>query len=205
MAKSTSSNIKPISYAKLTSNARDSNSRISLPLLIPKLEDAWLLAYRQSCHHKPDILCFTDSGYTYLFDFNSSARTGSCDTVDDRVIVVHGFSHQPKSHRDANRIRGFLGGGITIPNRGNFDKGHFAAHSAGGGLDVNLFPQRASFNRGWSAAGKIYRQMENQAAANPGSFIFSRPIYNDDSWIPKEIEYGVLLSEGRLWVETFRN
>src|SRR5215510_664166 len=58
----------------------------------------------------------------------------------------------------------------------NRDRGHFIAHSIGGGLDVNVFWQDRDLNRGWSPEGKIFRQMETYCQEHPGTFCFSRPI-----------------------------
>jgi len=70
---------------------------------------------------------------------------------------------------------------------------------------VNLFPQRPELNRGLSAAGKQYRQMETYAAKHPGTFVFSRLLYADATWVPVSLEYGILLPEAKLWVEQFAN
>ncbi|HEX8831883.1 MAG TPA: hypothetical protein VF705_11995, partial [Longimicrobium sp.] len=58
------------------------------------------------------------------------------------------------------------------------------AHSMGGSLDINIFPQRSAVNRGRSPEGKRYRAMERYAAAHPGTFVFSRPLYGDHTWVP---------------------
>jgi hypothetical protein len=80
----------------------------------------------------------------------------------------------------------------------------FFAHTMGGGLDINLFPQAARVNR-----GGLWRQMENYCARKPGTFCFVRPIYADTSWRPAQIEYGIIKVEaGRpphLWRHLFEN
>ncbi len=87
----------------------------------------------------------------------------------------------------------------------NYDKRHFIAHYSRGSIDINLFPQRRDINRGWSAEGKRYRVMEKFVAANPGTFVFSRPIYKDFSCCPNEIEYGYCDTGFNFIVETFPN
>ena len=78
-------------------------------------------------------------------------------------------------------------------------------HASGGQLDINLFPHRRELNRGWSAEGKVFRALEKYVADNPGTFFYHRPIYDDDSWIPATLEYGVL-KENKVWcVEAFAN
>ena len=79
------------------------------------------------------------------------------------------------------------------------------AHSIGGGFDVNLFSQERRLNRGWSARGKIYRQMEKYCHHHEGAFCFSRPIYTDASSVPRWLEFGVLKTDDTLWVEVFEN
>lgn len=75
------------------------------------------------------------------------------------------------------------------------DVGHFVAHSTGGPPDINLFYQDRRLNRGWSAEGKVYRLMEKYAADHPGTFYFSRPVYEGESTVPRFLELGILLKE----------
>lgn len=88
---------------------------------------------------------------------------------------------------------------------GHYDKGHFLAHGFGGPIDVNLFPHRRDINRGWSAEGKRYRDMEKYVSVNPGTMVFSRPIYNDLSVCPYQLEYGYFDRNLKLVVEVFPN
>lgn len=85
------------------------------------------------------------------------------------------------------------------------DRGHFLGHASGGILDINLFPHRRALNRGWSTEGKRFRSMERYVTQHLGAFFYHRPQYDDVSWIPQLLEYGVLLEESKWWVETFRN
>src|ERR1019366_8678581 len=85
------------------------------------------------------------------------------------------------------------------------DRGHFLSHAAGGELDINLFPQRRELNRGWSPQGKVFRQMERSVANNPGTFHFHRALYDDDTWIPCRLEYGVLENDLEWWITRFIN
>jgi hypothetical protein len=101
-------------------------------------------------------------------------------------------------------MRGFVGHTEKYLGR-DFDKGHFIAHALGGSVNINLFPQVRHINRGWSAEGKIYRQMERYCFENPGGMLFSRPLYADCSSRPAEIEFGVLRTDGTLWVRLFTN
>jgi hypothetical protein len=90
----------------------------------------------------------------------------------------------------------------------HYDRGHFISHRQGGGLDINLFPQLADINRGRTPLGAEYRAMEKACVARPGVdpvFCCSRPIYNDDSWVPTALEYAVIYSVQRIDVRTFPN
>jgi hypothetical protein len=127
------------------------------------------------------------------------------ELADARGMAVFGYSRSPAASRDASRMRGFLGGGLTAADGDSVDKGHFVGHSLGGGTDVNLFPQRSELKRGWSDPGKVFRRMERAAAGRPGTFVFARPLYSDTTWHPTALEYGLLTAELCLWVERFSN
>jgi hypothetical protein len=183
--------------------ARDyANAAALLHDVLPPL---WLNAYYQNCNHDPNVLQINVDGFEHLFDFTSDPSRGNADSPEDRLVAVYGLSKTPDAERDSSRIRGFLGGGLKGADHGSRDKGHFIAHSAGGGMDINLFPQRPELNRGRSEGGRVFRKMERFAATHPGTFVFARPVYTDDSWTPSELDYGVLLPEKRLWVERFAN
>lgn len=82
------------------------------------------------------------------------------------------------------------------------------AHSLGGavdGIEANVFVQRRDLNRGWSASGKLFREMEKYCAVHPGTFCFNRPFYRDNSARPAFLEFGVLKNNNELWVERFDN
>ena len=88
----------------------------------------------------------------------------------NRVVAVWGLSKaEPAETRDKSRMAGFLQGAWSLAYPGR-DRGHFFAHTMGGGTDINLFPQLASVNRGGE-----WRRMEQYAADNPGTFCFIHP------------------------------
>ena len=133
-----------------------------------------------------------------MFDLRSKGSS-----VEDRVVAVWGLSKaEPANTRDTSRMAGFLGGvwSATYPGR---DRGHFFAHTMGGGTDINLFPQLASVNRGGE-----WRRMERYAADHPGTFCFIRPIYRGTSWTPSELEYGIYMlppDPFKFWGNVFPN
>lgn len=197
----TQQQITQIPYSYVVAEATDKFGKVIPDELIKILEDEWLSTYNNMCNHAPNVLQFPDQGFTFLFDQVSA----NSSEAEDRLVAAYGCSTAQRKQRDKSRIRGFLGGGIEISGKGKFDKGHVLAHAIGGGLDINLFPQRPELNQGRSEAGKLYRQMEGYAAKNHGVFVFSRMIYEDESWAPTSLEYGIQLPEGKLWVEWFEN
>lgn len=195
-----------LDYVNLFAFDRSLEYATGVATLASELPSLWLDEYRAMCSHTPNVLQFEVEGFEHLFDFTSDPSTDeTAKDTDDRLVAVFGCSRAPSSARDASRMRGFLGGGLTSSDGGPLDKGHFMGHSLGGSTDVNLFAQRPELNRGWSDPGKVFRSMERFAAAHPGTFVFARPLYNDFSWHPCELEYGLLMPEMRLWAERFTN
>lgn len=129
----------------------------------------------------------------YMFDHATStapprqaSSTHNAGGGDDRVVAVWGTSRQEAArNRDKARMKGFLKGAWSSVHPG-YDRGHFFAHTMGGGLDINLFPQARKLNR-----GGLWRKMENYCVRNPGTFCFIRPIYTDATWRPAQLEYGI--------------
>jgi len=132
------------------------------------------------------------------------------DCIEERVVLAYAISTKALNKRDASRIRGFPNVNASTmksddENKFKSDKGHFLGHASGGQLDINLFPHRTGLNRGWSKEGKIFRKLERYVAKYTGTFFYHRPIYNDNTWVPSFLEYGVL-KEDKLWeVEVFTN
>jgi len=132
------------------------------------------------------------------------------DQINDRVVLAYGISTPQLTARDASRIRGFPNVNRAVQAELGtqaflVDKGHYLGHASGGRLDINLFPHRRELNRGWSSEGKAFFAMERHAANAPGTFFYHRPLYDDASWIPGRLEYGVLVDGTDWWVSTFRN
>ncbi|MGZ8182549.1 MAG: hypothetical protein ACXWT1_11350 [Methylobacter sp.] len=190
-----------IPYPQMVEAATDSVGTLVMEDLIQFLEDEWIATYYDMSPHSPSVMKFQGHGFIFLYD---QASVNASD-VDDRLVAAYGWSTANTQKKDKSRMRGFLGGGIDIPGKGEFDKGHALAHAMGGGLDANLFPQRPELNRGRSEAGRAYRRMEKYAASYGGTFVFSRLIYGDSSWVPSFLEYGVLMQDEKLWVEWFEN
>jgi hypothetical protein len=172
-------------------------------ILRNELPRVWHERYQQMSARPTNVLAMTVHAFDYLFDYTSElVATGELpdDTdAEDRLVVAYGVSQATRAKRPASRIGGFPGS----DERG--DRGHFVAHASGGGADINLFHQAALLNRGWSAEGKVYREMERYCASHPGTFFFSRPIYADPTARPTEIEFGLLQPDLTFRVERFAN
>jgi hypothetical protein len=127
-----------------------------------------------------------DPFVSVLFDHAASVQ-GS--RHDDRVVAVWGLSRrEPACTREKARMADYMRGVWSNTYPGD-DRGHFFAHTMGGGLDINLFPQLASVNRN---RGGLWRKLEMEAAEHPGTFCFIRPIYAGLRWRPSRIEYGLI-------------
>lgn len=191
-----------IEYAAGMATMADSSLDEIAATMREELPPAWTLRYERMCEGPVNVLEVSLGTFSYLFDFcRELIDRGELppDAREDRAVVAYGISRSAPAKRDASRLRGFPGSDA----RG--DRGHLAAHSAGGGLDINVFHQDAYLNRGWSPQGKRYREMERHCAENEGTFFFSRLIYADATARPAEIEFGILLPDRTLWVEVFAN
>lgn len=195
-----------IDYEATLSAARKqsrSNTEIIFQESLPTL---WRDVYLSTITHEPNLVRFRHRTFEYICDLYSQLQvTGSepyDQTIPDRVIGVFGTSSRAQECRNRRRTKIELIEELEGTQR---DDGHFMARSIGGDLDVNLFSQDRLLNRGWSSQGKIYRRMEKYCREQEGTFCFSRPIYCDGSNVPRWLEFGVLKSDGTLWVEVFDN
>ena len=171
----------------------------------------WRDEYVTMTPRQTNIVLMEHGTFTYQYDFYSQLEVlgivARDDQKEDRLVAGLGMSARAVSAREVARMRGWIGPTEEFlgPDR---DKGHVFAHSFGGlvdGLEINLFSQARSLNRGWSPQGKTYRRMERYCATNPGTFCFSRPIYTDETSRPTTLEFGILLPTKELWVEQFQN
>jgi hypothetical protein len=139
------------------------------------------------------------------------------DHTLERVVVAYAVSVTQLMKRDSSRMQGFLRGKKTEKTFRESvqetlkdktfvaDKGHFLGHASGGILEINLFPQRAELNEGHSVEGVRFRKMERYVEEHPGTFFYHRPIYDDESWIPQLLQYGVLKDGTHWWEDQFAN
>jgi hypothetical protein len=177
-------------------------------LLADELPYLWHDAYLELTLRLTNILRVTDNDFTYIFDWYSAleerGEVAPDAATEDRLVGACGFSRHAPTKRDASRQRGWVG-----PTEKHFgrdcDKGHFIPYALGGGLEINLFMQLRAVNRGWSHAGGLYRSMECYCQQHLGTFFFNRPFYADGTSRPAMLEFGIVKTDGQLWVERFEN
>ena len=199
----------PDAYAEFMRQARESPAGIA-SFLSEELPWFWRDVYVAATPGATNIIRFGLGTFEYIVDdYQTLEQTGAAPqhpTRESRLVVAHGLSSPRPRKRDDHRLRGWVG-----PTHEMFgpqwDKGHFIGHSLGGavdGFEANVFVQRRDLNRGWSEVGKRFRTMETFCKRNPGTFCFSRPLYEDETSRRAALEFGALRS-GELWVEVFRN
>lgn len=167
----------------------------------------WVDAYARMTPREMNIIAVTHGTFDYIYDnyaeLEAMGVVAADDVTESRLVAAIGISAPAmKSRRhDDGRLRGWVG-----PTDSTFgptwDKGHFIAHTIGGavdGLEMNVFKQLRAVNRG------EYRRLERYCAKNPGTFCFSRPVYDDPSAVPVAVEFGVLTADGVLDVRLLRN
>lgn len=194
-------------YAPLQSRLTGMAPEEAVAVCMAELPSLWMDDYESwvvdSNVHRIEI-----GSHFALFDFTSEfgpGAEGEPEIQEDRIVAMFGRSTAPQEPRDASRMRGYIDQTGLIYGEG-YDKGHFIAHSMGGDdLDaINWFPQETRLNRGWSEEGKLYRSLEAYCARMPGTFFFSRPLYEGMSVWPSILEVG-LLRDGALEIHRFDN
>ncbi|HMJ48173.1 MAG TPA: DNA/RNA non-specific endonuclease [Ferruginibacter sp.] len=172
----------------------------------------WMKAYEGMSEKHGVITLQNFWGFAFIIDDGNQLRdtdreNDKREILEGRTVAAFGISNTNISQTNRKTMRTWIGktSKVFAPYGTNYDKGHFIAHGFGGPIDVNLFPQRRDINRGWYEEGKPYRQMERYVAANPGTFVFSRPIYNDLSFCPQMIEFGYCTTDLEFTVRQFPN
>jgi len=184
-----------IKYHQALDDLRAATYDTTVDALVAELPYLWLDRYTTMCDGQVNVLRITVLDLEYLFDFCTEIGAPR----EDRVVVAFGRSRPGDVSRPSSRIAGFPGS----DDRG--DRGHFIAHSGGGGVDINLFHQDQQVNRGWSVEGKEFRRMERYYADHPGTFCFSRPAYKDATARPSLLEVGILRRDLTFWIASFSN
>lgn len=197
-----------IDYKGLLSNILASDIEARIAFLLDELPHSFHEKYLLMTPRKTNLCRYFFKSFEYIYDDYSQLEALGIvpysPTIESRVVGVLGRSNPTSETRDASRLKGWVGQTETYLGK-NTDKGHFIAHTMGGGLEVNIFAQRRDINRGWSERGKVFRSMEKYCVRHPATFCFNRPIYSEDTSRPCMIEFGVLMESGELWVERFEN
>ena len=172
----------------------------------------WIEVYKRNSEKHGVITLQNFLGFAFIIDDGNQLRDTDQESdrreiLEGRTVAALGISNININETNRKTMRTWLGktSKVFAHFGNNYDKGHFIAHGFGGPIDVNLFPQRRDINRGWYDEGKPYRQMERYVAANPGTFVFSRPIYNDLSVCPEKIEFGYCTTDLKFTVNQFPN
>lgn len=214
-----------INYRALFTNAFDQGRFDSLTT--QDLPQLWCDAYRRMTDAQMELVQVSDEGYQFIFDVRAervvvafgTARYNPARRDADRM---KDFLGSVTSNRNLQRIRDAAPSAEVAGQRQDmaqltwrerffrtyghlYDRGHFMSHRQGGGLDINLFPQRADINQGRGPLGVAYRSMEKECVAHPGVFCFSRPIYEDDTWVPVKLDYGLSHGPRQISVQSFPN
>lgn len=191
-----------------------------------ELPNLWCKAYTLMPDGDGEIVQVNDGSYSFLFDLDServvAAFGVSSYNADKRDSDrMSGFLGKVDNVADLKKIASSAPSASVgqqqqvmaqlswrerfFRNYGHkYDRGHFMSHRQGGGLDINLFPQRADVNQGYGLHGPAYRAMEKECAAH-SVFCFSRPIYDDGTWVPTQLEYGLAYDPRRFPVRLFPN
>jgi len=152
--------------------------------VLARLCDAAADGYR-AAFPDAELVTFTAVDIGFLFDHSTNAERAF------RTVAAWTYAHIAPSPRDRSRQAGFpLPAALA---EAGYKRGHLIAHASGGGLDANVFAQARHVNQGWSPDGRRYRQLESLAAANPGSPVFHRLIYGDDTDVPDLNELTVIV------------
>jgi hypothetical protein len=206
-----SHNPQQIDYESLLKESGADSYETVISFLREELPFVWRDAYLEIMPRETNIVRLQYGAFEYIYDdYASLEAIGAVPydpKIEARLIGVSGCSAPKDAKRDDSRLKGWVGPTGKTFGPG-WDKGHFMAHSIGGAVDqleVNVFVQRRNLNRGWSDAGKRYREMEKYCKSNPGTFCFNRPVYLDQTAKPTFLEFGILKNVHELFVECFDN
>jgi hypothetical protein len=194
--------------------------------LVTHLPVLWCRAYASMPTRRRELVQVTDHGFEYVFDMGldrvvcafgftwynasprDSARMGAFLAAQPSTAPQKNVSENEDPPAAISRRQHLAGLSFRerffVTHGDRYDRGHFMSHRQGGGYDINLFPQLATVNQGKSTEGKVYRGMERECVAT-SLLCFSRPIYDDESWVPAELEYGVLRCANAWFVRNFPN
>jgi len=192
------------------------------------LPPQWIYAYARAAGRrvKVQVVSIVVQQYDFLFDLTQDRVVAVCglswkDTSPRDTAYMSEFLGAVTSESKIRALVDGLDASTAAERRESlakswrdrffekygtqYDRGHFISLRQGGVYDINLFPQRADVNQGHRGKWQAYREMEKECVDRPGTFCFSRPLYNDDTWVPEELEYGVVHTPDDMTVRRFPN
>jgi hypothetical protein len=149
------------------------------------LSSAWAAEYRLATP-AAELVEIDLATLTYLFDLTLA-----------RTLGVYGRSAPSREPRPTSRLRGHPS--YNRVGRPATDRGHLAAHTIGGGADLNLVAQDHLLNvsGGW-------RSFERYAQRHPGTSFAVQARYAGDEDRPHSFVYA-LIRDGRFTFREFTN
>jgi hypothetical protein len=150
-----------------------------------QISSAWSAQYQRECKGQTELVEVDIGSLTYLFD-----------VAQGRVVGVYGTSAPANEPRPESRIRGHPSYNNTERQT---DRGHLAAHTIGGGADINLAAQDHALN-----ISKAWRDFERYGQKNPGTFFAVQVEYANDQDRPSGFVYGIV-RDGQFEHQQFDN
>jgi hypothetical protein len=150
-----------------------------------QISSAWAAQYKQECKGRTELVEVDLGSLTYLFD-----------VAHGRAVGVYGTSSPTTEARPESRISGHPS---YNKSERQTDRGHLAAHTIGGGADINLVAQDHAVN-----ISGAWRGFERYAQANPGAFFAVQVQYATDQDRPSGFVYGVV-RDGQFEHQQFDN
>jgi hypothetical protein len=132
-----------------------------------------------------------------LVDVDLETLTYLFDLTVERTLGVYGRSAPTTAPRPAARLRGHPS--YNRPGRAATDRGHLAAHTIGGGADINLVAQDHLVN-----VSGAWRSFERYLQRNPGTLFAVQARYLADDDRPQAFVYS-MIRDGRFVYREFRN
>lgn len=134
-----------------------------------------------------------------IVEVDVQSATYQFDIAARRLVSMTAVSAPTDARRDVSRQAGIP---LERPpgTDETYHRGHGVSHRAGGGLDINVFPQLASVN-----VGKAWREFEIYSVEHPGTPMAIAFTYSDDTAVPSELEFTITRMDGSSETRQFSN
>lgn len=139
------------------------------------------------------------TGPTEVVAVDVESATYQFDIAAGRLVSMTATSAPTDAQRDSSRQAGFP---LERPADSDkkYHRGHALSHKAGGGLDINVFPQLGSVN-----VGNGWREFERYSVEHPGTPMAIAFVYADDTAVPSELEFTITRVDGTSETRRFSN